>query len=416
MTDEAAGQRDTAQPETAQPDTAQRAAEALDHSTGQNAGGRVVVIGGGIGGLTAAIAFARTEADVTLLERAPALTEVGAGLQITPNGAAVLDRLGLTPALEARGLRAGAVVPMDALSGSEIGRFALHRLPGQPYRFLHRADLIALLAEAAEAAGVRLSTDSPVARVTTDGMVHPERGEALRPDLAIGADGIHSVLRPVLNGPGQPFFTGQVAWRAVVEAKDEAVARIWMAPGRHVVTYPLPGGRLNIVAVRAESEWSAEGWHHPDSPANLRAAFADCAPALRALLDRAEAPLRWGLFRHEVAASWHGPGSAILGDAAHPTLPFLAQGANLAIEDAWVLAAACDRFSALGHGLARYQALRRPRVVRTIEAANRNAVNYHLSGLPRRVAHAGLATLSRLSPGSFLRRFDWLYAHDVTRG
>lgn len=381
---------------------------------GHNAAGTIAVVGGGIGGLTAALAFASTGAEVTVLEQAPALTEVGAGIQVTPNGAAVLDRLGLSPALDARSIRARAVVPMDALSGREIARFALDRLPGQPYRFLHRADLVDILAGAAERSGVRFRLGTRVLAADDRGAIRPDRGTALRPDLAIGADGLRSTLRAVLNGADAPFFTGQVAWRAVIAAEDEAVARIWMAPGRHVVTYPLQGGRLNIVAVRAEAEWSAEGWHHPDLPETLQAAFADCAPTLRALLARVEAPHRWGLFRHPVARHWHGPGLALLGDAAHPTLPFLAQGANLAIEDAWVLAACCDGTATISHALGAYQTARRARVVKAVEAANANARNYHFDGPRRAISHAALGLIGRTAPGAFLRRLDWLYGHDVT--
>jgi salicylate hydroxylase len=387
-------------------------------ATGRAGDGTIIVIGGGIGGLTAATALARKGASVILLEQAPALTEVGAGLQITPNGAAVLHRLGLSAALDDWGIRARAVVPTDALSGHPVARFALDQLPGQPYRFLHRADLVAILADAARAAGVELRTGTQVAAVTADAIVTLADGRILTPDLAIGADGLHSVLRPVLNGDDAPFFTGQVAWRAIIPAKDEPVARIWMAPGRHVVTYPLPGGRINIVAVREQAEWAAEGWHHPDDPAQLQAAFADTCPALCDLLAQVSAPRLWGLFRHPVALRWHGARTAILGDAAHPTLPFLAQGANLAIEDAWVLARVVAEARAAGtdfaDALPRYQALRHARVTRAIKAANANAVNYHLAGLRRRVALVGLSALGRLAPGAFLNRLDWLYGHDVT--
>jgi salicylate hydroxylase len=231
----------------------------------------------------------------------------------------------------------------------------------------------------------------------------------------VGADGLHSALRPMLNGEGAPFFTGQVAWRAVIAADAPAVARIWMLPGRHVVTYPLPGGRLNIVAVREQADWAEEGWHVADDPARLRAAFAGCCAALKALLARVEEVRLWGLFRHEVAARWHGGDVALVGDAAHPTLPFLAQGANLALEDAWVLAAAVDRWP-MEEALARYQAARRPRAMRAIAAANANAANYHLAGARRAAALAALGAMGRVAPGVFLRRYDWLYRHDVTRG
>jgi salicylate hydroxylase len=345
-----------------------------------------------------------------VFEQASALREFGAGLQITPNGGAVLAALGIDAA--PAGIAAAALEPMDGLIGARVARFALDTLPGAPYRFFHRGDLLALLADAARAAGVTIRTN---ARVLADGTrLRTVTGESVLADLTLGADGLHSALRPVLNGQAAPFFTGQVAWRAIIASDADPVARIWMLPGRHVVTYPLPGGRLNIVAVREESAWTDEGWHHADDPAHLRAAFAGACPALGAILDQVTDLRRWGLFRHPVAARWHGDDVAILGDAAHPTLPFLAQGANLALEDAWVLAAAVDRWP-LPEALSRYQALRRPRVERAIAAANANAVNYHLSGVRRQAALAALRAMGRVAPGLFLRRFDWLYRHDVTR-
>ena len=377
---------------------------------GQLNGHPVVVVGGGIGGLTAALCFAFHGAKVTVLEQAPALTEVGAGLQITPNGAVVLTRLGLGAALKAVGVRAQAVCPTDALSGRRLARFDLTRLPGEAYRFLHRADLLDLLVKACVSRGVALRTGVHVAGITA-GRLQQSQVEVSPDALIVGADGLHSVLRPYLNGPETPFFTGQVAWRAVVQADEKPEARIWMAPGRHVVTYPLTGGRLNIVAVQEQAGWTPEGWSHKDDPATMQDAFRDACPELRGLLDRVTQTRKWGLFRHKIAAHWHKDNVALVGDAAHPTLPFLAQGANLAIEDAWVLASVCDR----GLGLPAYQVLRRARVQRAIAAANANAVNYHLRGVRRGVAHAGLRVIGAVAPQTFLRRMDWLYGRDVTR-
>jgi salicylate hydroxylase len=269
-----------------------------------------------------------------------------------------------------------------------------------------------MLADAARAAGVEVRTGARV--MADDGRLRLTTGEGVTADLTVGADGLHSALRPMLNGEAAPFFTGQVAWRSVIAAEGPPVARLWLMPGQHVVTYPLPGGRMNIVAVCERAAWTGEGWHQPDAPANLRAAFADACAPLGDLLARVEEVRLWGLFRHPVAARWHGGDVAILGDAAHPTLPFLAQGANLALEDAWVLAAAVDGWP-LEEALARYQAARRPRVERAINAANANAASYHLAGVKRRVALAGLEAIGRLAPDLFLRRYDWLYRHDVTR-
>ncbi|MDA1153655.1 MAG: FAD-dependent monooxygenase, partial [Proteobacteria bacterium] len=370
---------------------------------GANAGRSIAIIGGGIGGLTAALAFARQGAKVTVHEQARAIAEVGAGLQITPNGARALAALGLADALDQIGLRAAAVQPVDALIGRAIARFDLtHQTP--PYRFVHRADLIGLLARACAAAGVRIALNARIADVTAGGLSGA--------DLTIGADGLHSVIRPVLNNAAAPFFTGQVAWRAIIPATDlPPVAQIWMAPGRHVVTYPLPDNRLNIVAVQERDTWAAEGWHHDDDPTNLRAAFADCAAPLQDLLAQVDTCHLWGLFRHKVADHWHNDRIALLGDAAHPTLPFLAQGANLAIEDAFALARITDAQPDLASALKAYQSARHPRVSRAIAAANANARNYHLSGMQRRVAYIGLKTLSKIAPDAFINRLGWLYDH-----
>lgn len=375
---------------------------------GFNQGRRVVVVGGGIGGLAAALAFARTGALVEVHEQAPAIAKVGAGIQITPNGARVLQTLGLEDQLQRRGVRADAVEPMDGLSGRAIARFDLTRSDGAPYRFFHRADLISILIDACAASGVSIHLGSTLEAADTFS------------DIVVAADGIKSSARAALNGGAEPFFTGQVAWRAIVpqpvdDAFADPVARIWMVPRAHVVTYPLADGRLNIVAVQERQDWAAEGWDHIDDPANLRHAFCNTAPRLQAALETVEDVRLWGLFRHEVADIWHSAAMALVGDAAHPTLPFLAQGANLAIEDAFVVADECDRHSSVLAGLARYETRRKPRVKRAIAAANANARNYHLSGLSRRAAHLGLQTLGAVAPSTFLRRMDWLYGHDVTK-
>lgn len=374
----------------------------------------VAIVGAGIGGLTAALAFARNGAEVFVLEQAPELTEVGAGLQITPNGLRALEALGLKDAIAQASIAAEAVVPMDAISGRAVTCFDLSRQSPR-YRFFHRASLQKLLARSAQDAGAKVRLGVRVTSVSPEGVLQTTAGP-MQADVVVGADGIHSVMR-IFCQPDVPqaAFTGQVAWRGVIQVRDiPAQAQIWMAPKRHVVTYPLAEGWLNVVAVQERSAWAAEGWAHADDPANLRAAFADCAPALQEVLSQMDSPYLWGLFRHPVAEHWHNDRVALLGDAAHPTLPFLAQGANMAIEDAYVLARCCHGAQTVQDAFTRYQGLRRARVVRAIEAANANAKNYHLSGLKRRVAFAGLKTLGKVAPDAFINRLGWLYDHDVT--
>jgi salicylate hydroxylase len=313
--------------------------------------------------------------------------------------------------VEAFGVRSLAVEPRDALTGRRITRLNLS-LVGGDWIFVRRSALQVILCEAALAAGVILRTSSPVVAVTKRG-VRLESGVIATGDLVIGADGIHSVIRRHVVGEIAPFFSGQVAWRTMIKAYQEPVAQIWMAPGRHVVTYPISGSLINIVAVREENRWTEEGWSHQDDPAALRLAFPDAAPELAALLGRVEEVGRWGLFRHPVPKSWYKGKAVLLGDAAHPTLPFLAQGANLALEDAWVLARECS-VGELDEGLHRYERLRRPRVMDAVSAADANARNYHLGGLQRWIAHQVLGAAGTLAPRVLLHRLDWLYGFDAT--
>ncbi|HPE24963.1 FAD-dependent oxidoreductase [Albidovulum sp.] len=381
----------------------------------------ITVIGAGIAGLAVARALAMRGSRVTVLEQAPEIREVGAGLQITPNGHRVIEALGLGLAAEREGQRAEAVELIDGETGGRVlAMDLLRQRPDAPFRFFHRADLIALLAEGARAAGVEIRLLQRIEEVTL-GEGRPRlrtaQGAEIETDILIGADGLHSRVREALNGKVAPFFTHQVAWRATLPAEPDIrpVAQVFMGAGRHVVTYPLRGGKLrNLVAVEERHRWAEESWSLTDDPLALRIAFEDFVPEVRGWLDRIERPNLWGLFRHPVAGRWHGQGAVILGDAAHPTLPFLAQGANMALEDAWVLAHCLSAAATPEAGVAGYQALREARVRRIVAAANANAKNYHLSGIRRDIAHAGLRLVNRVSPSAMLNRFDWLYGHDAT--
>ncbi|MBK4215208.1 FAD-dependent oxidoreductase [Paracoccus caeni] len=361
---------------------------------------QAVIIGAGIAGLTTALALARRGIRTRVLERAPELSEIGAGLQLSPNAVRVLDALGLAAALDAVSLPSRAVHLRDA-SGATVLRLDMQRhRPDARYRLIHRARLIEILAAAARDAGVEIQLDQPV--------------EAL-PDapLIIGADGLHSRTRQHLNGREVPFFTGQTAWRAVIadDASDAPEAQVFMGPGRHLVSYPLASGLRNLVAVQERRDWQDEGWSHRDDPENLRHAFAAFGGPVPDWLARVQQTHIWGLFRHEVARIWQDGTHVLIGDAAHSTLPFMAQGACMAIEDAWLLAA-CLTDADQPAALARFEALRKPRVTQIVAAANANARNYHLTGAKRLAAHTALRLAGRIVPRRVLSRFDWIYDYD----
>ncbi|MGR3378208.1 FAD-dependent monooxygenase [Salipiger abyssi] len=384
-------------------------------------GRKIIVAGGGIGGLAAALALRRHGAEVRVLEQAGEINEVGAGIQVSPNGLRVIEALGLGEALRARSCRGRAVVLRDHREGEAVLRLDLGRLPGgQEYYFVHRADLVDLLACAARAAGVEIRLLQKVRDITPGDRPALElcNGDRVGGDLVVGADGLHSVIRAALNGVLAPSFTGQVAWRAVVPNifGHPPEVHVHMGPGRHLVSYPLrDGSRVNLVAAEERKGWVEESWSHEDAPENLRAAFAGFGGAVPAMLGAVDRVGLWGLFRHPVARHWHAPGVAILGDAAHPTLPFMAQGANMALEDAWSLATCLASEADQAAALTRYQSRRRDRCARIVAAATSNAWKYHLRNpLIRGAAHLGLGLAGRLAPERMLRQFDWIYGHDVT--
>ena len=382
---------------------------------------KIGVIGAGIGGLAVARALAMRGADVTVLEQAEAITEVGAGLQISPNGFAVLRALGLSDALMTGAVQ-GRAVNLRDYRGAQVVRLDLTRLDSHDYYFLHRADLIDVLADGARDAGVKIRLLQKVEEVK--GGARPRvslaNGASFEADVIIGADGLHSRARHHLNGTTAPFFTRQMAWRAVVpnQTGRGAEVHLHMGPRRHVVSYPIRGGdMLNIVAVQERAAWAEESWSQEDDPATMRAAFADFGDEVQEMLAQVTSVHLWGLFRHPVAKTWHGNGVTILGDAAHPTLPFLSQGASMALEDAWVLADALEKHADRDTALAAYQSRRVERVSRVVAAANGNARKYHLAFPPVRwAAHTALRLGGLVAPVRMMRQFDWLYGYDVTDG
>ena len=370
---------------------------------------KITIAGAGIGGLAAAVALARDGHSIRMIERTREFSHVGAGIQISPNGMAVLRALGLEKKFRTETIRLEAVHLRDGPSGRNVATLDFRRHAGDlRWQLSHRATIVAQLAAAARDAGASIDFGADC--------MQPPEGQALEgEDLLIGADGLKSRMHASVDNASSPFFTRQVAWRTVIpDTRRDPVVEVHMGPGRHLVTYPIEGGKRNIAAFEERTNWTDEGWTHEDEPDNLRAAFAGFGPEVRRMLDSVEIVHLWGLFRHRVARRWVRDRKVLLGDAAHPTLPFLAQGANLALEDAWVLAAAIRRHD-LPKALERYQALRIPRATRIVNAASRNARNYHLRSPPVRiVAHTALKAASAIAPVAMLKRFDWIYRHDVT--
>ena len=392
------------------------------------AGRRIAVVGGGIGGLAAATALAQRGARVRLFEQAPALGEVGAGLQIAPNGVAVLEALGLRAAAERHASVPEAVELVDHRGGEAVARVPLGRTivarHGQPYWQFHRADLLGVLAAGAADAGVefRLGARVEAAKPAPAGvLLRLAGGETSEAEVVVGADGVRSPLRAAHLGPAPVRFTGHVAWRSLVSA-DRApaclrrpVTRVTMGPGRHLVSYPLRGGAIvNVVAVEERAAWAEEGWNLADDPENLRRAFAGWGGPAGELLAAVEACWLWGLFDHAPLRRWVSGRLVLLGDACHPMLPFLAQGATMALEDAWVLGRCLDIDPDPLRALTAYEALRRPRATRVQRAAARSGRLYHLGPGLRGPAQAGLRLIGGVAPGLLAGRFDWLFGHDVT--
>ena len=381
---------------------------------------RVIVAGAGLGGLTLANCLAREGFDVCILEQARKLGEVGAGVQISANGARVLHRLGLADALqevaftpergEVRHWQTGEVLATRPLGTTSIEKF------GFPYYHLHRADLHAVLANAVTtASNVSIHLGQKLTSVSqTDAAVtaSTESGEAFTADVLIGCDGIHSTVRGALFGADQPRFTGCVAWRATIPTerlpKDHVrpAASNWIGRGGHFVHYYLRGGALvNCVGVMEQDAWAAESWSSEGAKPDFLADFADWHDDVKLLIEMSDSCFRWGLFDRDPMPRWSDGRVTLLGDACHAMLPFMAQGAVMAVEDAYavtqcLVANADDIPGALQH----YEHLRRDRTAQVQQMSRANIEFFH---------NADIDNLEdRLN--SHRDAHLWLYGHDVT--
>ena len=375
------------------------------------------IIGGGIGGLATAIAIAQLGGRVTVFERAPALTEVGAGIQISANGLAVLDALGVDPEYANPASRPQAVELRDYKNGRFVARIRQNQNPDYPYLQLHRADLMAALVARAQTLGVdiRLSAAADI----VDGLIERPQirvGETVQTfDAIIAADGVDSQTRQKWFKAGAARFSGQVAWRATFPADNpDAPTTVYMGLGKHLVTYPLRGGKLiNIVAVQERKLTASEGWENTDTPANLRTAFAEFGGDVPALLARVEQVRLWGLYGHPPLQTWSCGHVALLGDAVHPMFPFMAQGACMALEDAFVLARVLNTDN-IRLAFAGYETTRKQRATSVQQLAARNGKVFHLSNPAIRTAtHESLRLSAKIAPHKLENRFDWIYKHKV---
>ena len=389
---------------------------------------KVLVAGAGIGGLVAALSLARRGIAVEVHEQAQALREVGAGVQVSPNGVRVLAALGVAARVaavssETRGKEmrlwntGQAWSPFDVLADS-VGTY------GFPYFTVYRPDLLAVLEAAVREAApgaIHLGRRAEGFDVLPEGRVRLRfaDGGVAEGDVLVGADGIHSVVRRGLWGEAAARFTGLMAWRGVIPMErlparmNRAVGTNWIGPGRHVVHYPLRGGALmNFVGVVEGVDWQVESWTAQGTRAELHRDFAGWHDDVHAMIAAIDTPFRWAFLARDPLPVWGRGPVTLLGDACHPTLPFMAQGAVQAIEDGFILARALAQVEDPIQALRRYEDARRDRTARMVRASNDNTTRFHNPELAHEAGAA--AYIAREFEEKKVRdRYDWLYTYDA---
>ena len=378
---------------------------------------KILIAGGGIGGLTASLCLARHGHEVDVFEQAPEFGEVGAGIQLSPNCTRVLHNLGLEPDLHAcaflpegtqfRQWKTGKVIAENPLGDTVVARH------GFPYYHIHRGDLLRVLVEAAVAEPeITLHINARIDEFVenADGVKVVVDGKQHEGDLLIGADGIHSAIRARLWGDEAPRFTGNVAWRALVPADQlpagliRPMSTAWWGPHKHFVHYYVRRGEMvNCVCVVEKEGWEVESWTERGDYEELKSDFAGWHSDIQMLIDNADrnSLFKWALYDRAPMQAWGKGRITLLGDACHPTLPFMAQGAAMAIEDGAVLSACLDKSGDIEANLQRYEELRRARTAGIQNGSRRNATVFHLSGFKawarnRAVGRAGSRTMDRL--------------------
>src|SRR3954470_7567910 len=388
---------------------------------------RVLIAGGGIGGLTAALALLKNGIDVDVYEQASELKEVGAGVQLAANGTRVLYALGVGEELKALSCEAqGKEIRLwntgETWKLFDLGPVSIERY-GFPYFTVYRPDLLDVLARAVRREkpdAIRLGAEVAGFQQDSNGVkLHLDGGKSLDGDALVGADGVHSPVRQALFGPDQPEFTGTIAWRGIVPMERlpghmaRRVGSNWVGPGGHIVHYPLRAGQLmNFVGVLERGDWRIESWSSRGTREELKNDFSGWHADIQAFVDAIEVPYKWALMVRPPLERWSVGRATLLGDAAHSMLPFLAQGAVMAIEDGYVLArclAQYDVETALQH----YELARRERTRRTVEGSAANIYRFHNRALAdpeegRKFINQEWAS-QRIAD-----RYEWLFRYDAT--
>jgi 2-polyprenyl-6-methoxyphenol hydroxylase-like FAD-dependent oxidoreductase len=388
---------------------------------------RIAIIGGGIGGLAAALALERRGAAVTVYEQSPVHSEIGAGLNLTPNAIKALRSLGLEDEVNAIGSGSEFLTIRSWKSGRVISRMRrgnFRKQFGAPNISVHRADLLDVLRGALKTTEIRLGARCLAVETSErEAVARFADGSAAEADIVVGADGIHSVVRNSLFGADAPRFTGCICWRGMAPAAavprgdiDMSEGTMWLGPHGHVVHYPVRRGELiNIVAHIDSDAWTEESWTRECDVSEVIETYAEWHLALRRLYPCSTRWYKWALYDRDPPARWSRGRATLLGDSAHAMLPYLGQGAAMSIEDGCVLAAVVERHrDDLGAALAAYEEIRVPRATAAVLGSRARAKENHLTSRWARFKRDVMFALrDRFGVDKTAFKVAWLYGYDV---